>query len=416
MRRARPVVAWALRFGRWRAPPAVGALVALMVLNNLATAAWFSLLPVYVEKELRHPPTFTATLFAVEAALGGAAALLGGFLADSWGRKTLLLAGLTGFCAATLAFTVRAPWLLLILAVVLGVAHGFRSTGGQSYLLGAARAGIVGVATAAFFLGGTAGAAAGSALAGAVIEAGGFALFGWSATALALLPVLVGAWWLPDVGRGRRPVRATVLTHFGAMLRRREIQVLGALRYLPTVWTGVWQLALPLLVFRASGNVAVTAAYSATSLIGAAILPFAVGGWSDRRGLRGPTLLSLSGMLGAAAVLAVWHPALPVLFIAGTFGMACAQNMSLLVLGGVRVCTHDEERGRAVGFVHALWSAGLFSGSLVTGALVDLHPAMPFGGAAAVTAVALAVAVVWFRPHRHLPGTRPVSGRSPTDG
>ena len=85
-----------------------------------------------------------------------------------------------------------------------------------------------------------------------------------------------------------------------------------------------------------------------------------------------------------------------VLLVAGVFGIIGAWNMSVLVLGTVRDRTARFERNRVVGFVHALWSFGLLTGSLIAGASLDINPTIPLLLATAANIVALLIAIRLF--------------------
>ena len=50
-----------------------------------------------------------------------------------------------------------------------------------------------------------------------------------------------------------------------------------------------------------------------------------------------------------------------------------------------------QDDGRLVALTHLLWSAGMLSGTLAAGALIDWHPVAPFALAAACLAVTVAV-------------------------
>ena len=71
--------------------------------------------------------------------------------------------------------------------------------------------------------------------------------------------------------------------------------------------------------------------------------------------------------------------------------------MSVWVLGTVRDRTTGTERGRVVGFIHALWSCGLLVGTLLAGILLDLHPPIPLRLATLANVAALFIALRLFR-------------------
>ena len=387
---------------RWRAardrvPVAIGVIVTVLFLNNLAGASVRPLLPVYVERELGLSPAFSGLLLGVESLVGGMVSLAAGAVADAVGHRRVLIAGFAGFTFGLLQFTTHQPWLMVVLAVLYGMAHGLRSTAGQSYLLTAASAGSVGVATAAYFLGGTLGQAAGSAVAGPAIETWGFAPFALIAIGMNLVPLVIAARFLPTLPRAASAHRSLHPGEMLAIVRRRELLLLGGLRFFPTAFWGVWSLVIPLLLFRATESIVLTALYSTTGLVLSSISQFVVGRWSDRHGRKIPTLIFL-GLQALAPVVAAGFTGYPaVLFGTGVVGMASGWTMSVLVLGAVRDRTQPHERGRAVGFIHTLWSLGLFVGSASAGLLLDLHASIPLAMAVGFSLVAIALAVALYR-------------------
>ena len=80
-------------------------------------------------------PAFTSLLVSLETVMGGLISVTAGALADRLGHRLVLVIGILGFSAGLLQYLTGVPWLLVALAVVLGLAHGMRSTSGQSYLL-----------------------------------------------------------------------------------------------------------------------------------------------------------------------------------------------------------------------------------------------------------------------------------------
>lgn len=379
-------------------PPAVFTLLLVLLLNNFALAAASSLLPVYVEREIGLPPMFSATLLALETALGGLIALVAGAVTDRFGHRGVLALGLTLFMAGMLRFTSSAPWLLVLLSVALGMGHGLRSTAAQSYVLSAARSGAVGVATAAYFLGGTLGSALGTAVAGPIIEAYGFALYALVGIALNLIPIGVTIWKLPGIAASGAAGRSVHWVRDAwSVIRGRDVLLLGGLRYLATAAWGIWSFSIPLLLLRATDSVLAPALYVTTGLVLATVVQFAAARWSDRRGRSVPMYVFLGGVASAAGLAAAFHSSPTALFGAGILATVSAWTLSMLTLGTVHDRTGRQERGRAVGFVHALWSFGILSGSLSAGVLLDLDPAMPLALAGGLSLGALGMAVALFR-------------------
>ena len=387
-------------------PPALVTIVSILFLNNVAVAAARALLPIYVESDLGMPPAFTSLLVSLETVMGGLISVTAGAWADRLGHRLVLVIGILGFSAGLLQFLTGAPWLLVALAVILGLAHGMRSTSGQSYLLSAASRQSVGVATAAYFLGGTIGMAASSAVAGPVVERFGFGAYALVGLGLNLVPAAITLRYLTDV-RPKRPVGGIDEGTWNVLMRR-EVWLMGGLRFFSTAFWGVWSLALPLLMFRATASVLPPALlYGTVGMSLAAVSQFLVGHWSDRRGRAGPVfaVLSLQVVVSAIAALA-WQATSLMLTITGIAGVVTGWTMSVLVLGVVRDRTAPLERGRVVGFVHALWSFGILAGYVIAGTLLNIDPTLPLGLGVLANAAALAIAVWLFQGRR---ATEPVS-------
>ena len=359
-------------------------------------AAARALLPIYVERDLGMSPAFTSLLVSLETVMGGLISVTAGALADRLGHRLVLVIGILGFSAGLLQFLTGVPWLLVALAVVLGLAHGMRSTSGQSYLLTASSRQSVGVATAAYFLGGTIGMSASSAVAGPVVERFGFAAYALVGLGLNFLPAAITLRYLRDV-RPKRPVGSTDEGTWNVLMRR-EVWLMGGLRFTSTAFWGVWSLALPLLMFRATQSVLPPALlYGTVGMSLAAVSQFLIGHWSDRRGRTVPVYTVLGLQLVVAIVATLGWQSTPVLIATGITGVVTGWTMSVLVLGVVRDRTAPLERGRIVGFVHALWSFGILAGTVVAGTLLDIDPTLPLGLGALANVAALAIAVVLFR-------------------
>lgn len=380
-------------------PPALVTIVSILFLNNVAVAAARALLPIYIERDLDMSPAFTSLLVSLETVMGGLISVTAGAWADRLGHRLVLVVGILGFSAGLLQFVTGLPWLLVALAVVLGLAHGMRSTSGQSYLLSASSRQSVGVATAAYFLGGTIGMSASSAVAGPVVERFGFGAYALVGLGLNLVPAAITLRYLRDV-RPKRPVGSTDEGTWNVLMRR-EVWLMGGLRFFSTAFWGVWSLAIPLLMFRATESVLPPALlYGTVGMSLAAVSQFLVGHWSDRRGRAGPVfaVLSLQVVVSAVAALA-WQSTL-MLTITGIAGVVTGWTMSVLVLGVVRDRTAPLERGRVVGFVHALWSFGILAGTVIAGTLLDIDPGLPLGLGVVANLAALATAVWLFQRRR----------------
>ena len=174
-------------------------LLIILFANGVLSAPVRSLLPLYVEGYLHQPLLLASWIRAIEMAMGGIFALVGGALCDRLGRKPTLILGLTGSAVAGLAYLTGTPVLLALLWVYAGLAFGFQSTGSQTYLMGAVTAGRLGIGTALFFLGNTLGQALGNLYAGRIVDHYGFLVLAGLVIAANSFITLLAAMVLPSL-------------------------------------------------------------------------------------------------------------------------------------------------------------------------------------------------------------------------
>jgi MFS family permease len=160
------------------------------------------------------------------------------------------------------------------------------------------------------------------------------------------------------------------------------------LRYFPTVAWGVASLAVPLLVFRLSGTAGTVGLYGMISLLAASAAQLATGREIDRgtRGARSaregsprrlvPALVAT--IVVSAVCAAVSHQFLLGLFVGGTLWAMSAWALSTTMPPLIHELGAGRDDGRLVALTHLLWSAGMLSGTFGAGALIDVHPALPF--------------------------------------
>lgn len=400
----------------------VGLLLALFA-GGVAAAPIKAFLPVYVDSVLKQPPLLTSTLLAIQLGCGGLFALAGGAVSDLVSRRAAVLVGMTTALFGALLFVVHAPILLIVVAVLWGMASGFQSTGGQSFLLAAVSRTRLGAASAVYFVSSTASGAVGAYVAGRAADRFGFPAVTAGAAALALLSLLLAAVLLPPLGSdrhgraqsgraqsgraqsgrapseravaaGKRTVAAWTLGSYGDLLQRSDVRALGALRYFPTVAWGSASLALPLLIFRLSDTKTTVGLYTMISLLAASGAQLATGREIDRARRQGArrlvapiTLAILLSALGAAT----FSGNLLGLFVFGTAWTMSAWGLSTTMPPLIHELGQGEDDGRLVALMHLLWSAGMLTGTLAAGALVGVSSAAPFALAVACLAVAWAV-------------------------
>jgi MFS family permease len=323
----------------------------------------------------------------------------------------------TALCGASL-FAVQAPALLLLLAVFWGVAAGFHSTGGQSFLMAAVSGTRLGSATAVYFVSSTASTALGAWLAGIAADRWGYQAVAAGGALLGLLALLLAMRYLPPlgtdrvpparstregVGRGARPGHAWTWHSYAGLLARTDVLFLGALRYFPTVAWGAASLTFPLLVFRLSQSNTAVGLYSMVSLVAASGAQLLTGRQIDRLGRGGRSgarrlVAPLSGaILLCATLAALGAGSLPGLYLAGTLWAMSAWALSTTMPPLIHELGAGRDDGRLVAFTHLLWSAGMLTGTIGAGLLVDRHPAAPFHLSMLCLAVTLLAALRFVR-------------------
>jgi MFS family permease len=374
-----------------------GALWLVVFLTGVFSAPVQSLFAVYVEDTLHREPLFSASLRSVHWVLGGLFAIPGGALCDRLGVKRTYVLGLTGSIAAGALFMTSDPIWLTVLAFYSGAAFGFSTTGGQSYLIASVPAGSLSLGSAAYFIGSTLGNSVGNMLAGPIADDVGFHALGRWMVAATVVTTTAAAMLLPrPVGETRRTTAdAAKGRSFAQILRRREVRLLLALRFLPTFYWGIATFLIPLLIFRLAGTKTAAAHYSAVSLVIAAVFQLMTGRLCDRFGRRRPMVIAAWLVALSAALLAAFGETLAGLYVFGIMGAATAWSLSTTMPGLIADIAGDGEKGRVLGATHFCWSAGMLSGNLVGGDLVERSVTVAFavGAAAALLAAVTATAL-----------------------
>jgi len=353
----------------------------LQFLSGIWYMPQLAFFPIYLEETLGFLPVVIAAFVAAGQLAGLVAGLAGGALSDSRGSKWVLVLGLLCASVATLTFRVSQPWLIGLLWVVGGLAVGFHTTGGQSYVTRAADPSGLGLASALYALCLTLGGATGNPLAGRVLDSGGgFPAFGLMLLALALA-TLMGAVLLLPAAPGR--VNASRAADEGsagslALIRRTRVQMLVGIRFLPTIYYAMLGVLIPLLINRVAGNKSTVALYASASLIVASTAQLAAGRAADRFGRRGPALIGFGTLMLSALGLAAFADELWGLFAFGVLGNAAAWALAALMFCLVSDGVVRAEHGRVFGLLHASWSAAMIAGSLLGGALLRVGVGLPF--------------------------------------
>ena len=352
---------------------------------GLVTGPVLMLFPVYAEEILAEDALFAALLRALPIGLGGISALIGGSLSDRFGRKLTLLLGMTGAIAVGGLFTTQTPLFIWGILCYEGIASGFKTAGGQSYLISAVPPNKLGLATALYFISTTLGSALGSAMAGEVIARIGYRVFGGSAVLLVGILFLGACLFLPKISQEYRSVReksgeTSLINAFQAyvdLTRRREMRMLIGLRLLPTYYWGSVNLLMPVLISRIAG-IKTTGYYGAMSLLFAFGCQLATGKICDTVGHRAPAFVSAATVTLLAFGVAFFHKSLIALEIFGVLGTGAAWALSTTIPRFINEFTAPDEKGHGVGMTHLAWSAGFLAGYVASGFLVNLSVQIPF--------------------------------------
>ena len=362
-----------------------------------------SLLSVYVDSQLRQPPTFTSTLLAFQLATTGVFALVSGVVADGLGQKRALILGLCGIPLATTIFIFHGFWMLAVVIVSLGVTNALQAIGGQSYLLASSPRAKLGGFSALYFLGNTLGGAIGNALAGPSADRWGFTSVGAAGLLLSVGLLALALRFLPEapaVRASKSPGPLVLMEAYAGLIRRRDVALVGVIRLLPTCFYGTTSLLIPLLVYRLSHSVTAASLYATTSLLVSTTAQQIIGRFVDRFGPFGPIRLLTALLPIVALCTALAAQDLPALVISGVFATAVLWSISTTIPPLVREVAPKESQGRALGLVHLIWSSGMLVGTVTGGALVTISPHLPFALFAACNLLTFPAALALTRSQR----------------
>ena len=362
-------------------------LCAIVFVVGLVTGPVQMLFPVYAETILEETALFAALLRALPIGLGGLSALIGGTLSDRFGRKPTILIGMTGAIVVGALFTTETPLFIWGILCYEGIASGFKTAGGQTYLISVVPSNRLGLATALYFINMTVGSAVGSAIAGEVIDRIDYSTFGIGAVVLAgvffvgacfFLPRLTGQ-QSPDKQRKQGGIWKSALNieAYIDLTRRRNIQMLIGLRVFPTYYWGSVNLLMPILISRIAG-VKATGYYGAMSLLFAFGCQLAVGRICDVIGHRMPALVANAIVTLLAFGVAFFHDSLIALEVFGILGAGAAWGLSTTIPRFINEFTEPHEKGHGVGLTHLAWSTGFLLGYVASGFLINFSVHVPF--------------------------------------
>lgn len=344
------------------------------------------LFPVYTEAILEETALYAALLRALPIGLGGLSALIGGTLSDRFGRKPALLIGITGAVVVGGLFTTKAPLFIWGILCYEGLASGFKTAGGQTYLISVVPPKRLGWATGIYFISMTVGGAVGSAIAGEVIDGIGYRVFGLGAVSVAGVLFVGACFFLPRMGpgsSGRSSARegfwksALNIEAYLDLGRRRNMRMLIGLRVFPTYYWGSVNLLMPILIARLAG-IKATGYYGAVSLLFAFGCQLAVGRICDAVGHRLPAFVTNAVVTLLAFGVAFFHDSLVALEVFGVLGAGAAWGLSTTIPRFINEFTEPHEKGHGVGLTHLAWSTGFLLGYVASGFLINFSVRVPF--------------------------------------
>ena len=342
--------------------------------------------PVYAKSELGKDAFFAGILRAIPIGLGGITALIGGTLSDRFGRKPTLLIGMSGAVVIGALFTTQLPLFIWGILCYQGVASGFKTAGGQSYLISSVPSDRLGFATGLYFISSTVGNALGNAIAGETIHRINFQVFGVSSIVFSGLLFLGAFLYLPrvrlnlhNVDQNQKGIWKSTLNleKYLNLCRRSNIRMLIGLRVFPTYYWGSVNLLMPILIDQIRGNRA-TGYYGAMSLLFAFSCQLVTGKICDLKGHRIPALVANIVVTLLAFGLVFFHNSFVGLELFGILGAGAAWALSTTIPRFINEFTTPQEKGHGVGLTHLAWSSGFLLGYVASGYLLKISTHLPF--------------------------------------
>ncbi|MHB0875938.1 MAG: MFS transporter [Anaerolineae bacterium] len=380
---------------------AFAVLLGLSLLADVWATPARNLLPVYCEASLLRGPYFSSVIVSVRFVVAAVAAVIGGGLADAIGQRRVFLLGLSGVPVMGLLFLTGSPLALVALSVYIGFAGGAYYLGAEAYMLATVPAAFLGTSAALLLTGQTVGGALGGFVAAPLVDGSGFATYGVIVAVAALVVLAIGIVLLPS------PSRSPVVyagsdspSRYGAILRRRPVLLLAALRFVPTCYYGTASLLMPLLIYRADGTASAAAIYGTVSLVFASLCQLLAGRIYDRVPRTGFAAVVAGLMTVAALGTAAATGSLAALYACGVLSIGLAWALAVATPGLVNDLAAPEEQGRILAVTHVAWYAGMVTGTQVAGLLVQVRSDLPFLVMGVFNLLAVAAAVMLGRALR----------------
>ena len=342
--------------------------------------------PVYAKSELGKDAFFAGILRAIPIGLGGISALIGGTLSDRFGRKPTLLIGMSGAVVIGALFTTQIPFFIWGILCYQGIASGFKTAGGQSYLISSVPSNRLGFATGLYFISSTLGGALGNAIAGETIHRVNFRAFGTTSIVFSGILFLFAFLYLPrvsqtvhNVDHSQKGIWKSTLNigKYRDLFRRSNIRMLIGLRVFPTYYWGSVNLLMPIMINNLGGE-RLTGYYGAMSLVFAFACQFVTGKICDAKGHRFPALVANIVVTFLAFGLVFFHNSLLGLEFFGILGAGAAWALSTTIPRFINEFTTPQEKGHGVGLTHLAWSTGFLLGYVVSGYLYKISDPLPF--------------------------------------
>jgi MFS family permease len=396
------------RLGRWLSLASRGVyfadrrfviFVLIVFANGVAIGPFLPFLAIFVRDQLGADQSIAGNYRAITAVMMGITGLFAAVASDRLGPKLSLVVGLLSTGVAASVFIVGSEWMLILLAVLHGAGHGLIAIGGETYLVRVAPARQAGAASAAYFLGSTAGSAVGAAAGGALLDATSFAVLGRLMLFASLAITVVAVVWLPRV----EPAQVTrvgvleMLIGYARMLRRGYVRPFIVIELLRSVFWGTAALAMPFVVATLTDSNAAAGYFSGVSLLVGMFAMFVVGSISDRVGRRHIFVALLLAMAFGSAALGLSAGSAVAFIAAGIFATAGAWALSPQIPALVKDIAGPGEAGRLLGLSLFPTAVGILIGAQAHGRFTENYPSAEFLVLAALLLVAVPAAVALFR-------------------
>ena len=381
-------------------------LLVIQVMSGLVYMPQNLFFPIYLEERLGLTMVLLSALVAAGQVAGMVAGVVAGFLSDVLGSKWMLVAGIAGMALTSLAFVIPLPAAVAVLWVMNGIAIGFHTLGGQSYLTRVSDPTYLGLLSGLYELTLTLGGAVGSPGLGVLLDRQGFGAFGIVLFLVCLLTALVAIFFIPNIRTAGADLQQSPRRSWGQILtvfQRPVVAVLVAIRFLPTIFYGMATVLIPLLINRLTGSKTSVAVYGLISLILASASQLLAGSAASLWGSRWPTLISFGLIVASAGGLWIFSDQLWGVFVFGVIGYAAAWALASLMLCLVSVSVPSNEHGGVLGLLHGSWCIGMVAGSLIGGALTPIATGLPFLVSGIVNLGAIALTVLFFSKFAVLP-------------